>query len=279
MQTVQIAAVMMLASGVFHAVVNAIFKSGKDKLSGRALIECSSAVMLIPFAFVVPLPHGAWHWIVASWLAHVVYLIALVKSFERADMSVAYPLARGSSPVLAALLAVTLFHEPISAITAIGIFAVSSGVMIVGLGRNVDRTGVFWSLLTGCSIAVYVVCDAQGVRAAPTAGSYIVWIFLFVAGGISSFFALWRGRVFIETVKSDWRAGLAAGFFSILSYGLAIWALRLGDTPRLAALRETSILFGMAIAIFILKEKVTRWRLFGVAVIAAGAGLLIASAG
>jgi drug/metabolite transporter (DMT)-like permease len=120
------------------------------------------------------------------------------------------------------------------------------------------------------------VIDAQGVRAAPTAASYIVWTFLVLGGALGSFFAIWRGRAFFVSVAGQWRPGLVAGALSIITYGFALLAFRLGATPRLAALRETSILFGTAIAVIFLKERLSRLRTAGVIAIAGGAIALIA---
>jgi drug/metabolite transporter (DMT)-like permease len=160
---------------------------------------------------------------------------------------------------------------------ALGVGLVSAGVITVGLGRKVDRRALFWALATGATIAGYTVLDAQGVRAAPSAPSYIVWFFLSFGVGIGGLFALWRGPVFILEARGQWKAGVIAGALSIITYGLALWAFRLGATPRLAALRETSILFGVGIAVVFLKERVTRARLAGVAAIAAGAMTLLVS--
>jgi drug/metabolite transporter (DMT)-like permease len=160
---------------------------------------------------------------------------------------------------------------------ACGIGLVSAGVITIGLGHRVDLRAVAWAAATGVSIALYTVIDAQGVRAAPSAQSYIVWIFLILGGGLGVMFAIWRGPQFIVAARSQWRAGLFAGAMSIVTYGLALWAFRLGDTPRLAALRETSIVFAALIAVFVLKERVTSARLAGIAVIAAGAALLLGS--
>ena len=132
-----------------------------------------------------------------------------------------------------------------------------------------------WAGATGVCIALYTVIDAQGVRAAPNALSYIVWIFILLGGGMAVLFALWRGPRFIVAARSEWRAGLFAGAMSIVTYGLAFPAYRLGDTPRLAALRETSIVFAALIAIFVLKERVTAMRLGGIGLISAGAGVLL----
>ena len=279
MTPVQIASLMVVASGAAHAVVNAILKSGKDKLSSRALIDGFSALIMMPVAFFAPLPTGAWGWLGASLCVHVVYLLCLIKAFERADMTVAYPILRGVAPALAATVAVGLFHEPIKPLTALGIGLVSVGVVTVGMGRHVDRRALGWALATGATVAAYTVLDAQGVRAAPNALSYIVWSYLGLGGGIGTVFALWRGPAFIAAARSQWKPGLIAGAFSIVTYSLALWAFRMGDTPRLAALRETSIIFALGIAIFVLKEKVTAGRVAGIGLIGLGAATLLVTAG
>lgn len=276
MSAAQTAALMMIASGATHAVVNAILKSGRDKMSSRALIDGFSALLVLPVAFFVPLPHGAWGWLAGSWATHLVYLVCLIKAFERADMSVAYPISRGVAPALAAVVSVSLFSEPVTVLVACGIGLVSCGVMAVGLGRQVDRRALGWAAATGVTIALYTVIDAQGVRAAPGALSYIVWVYLALGGGIGLLFALSRGPRFLLSAREEWRPGLVAGALSIVTYGLALWAYRLGDTPRLAALRETSILFGVAIAVLFLRERLTGGRIAGTLAIAAGAALLLA---
>lgn len=277
MTLAQTAGLMMIASGGVHAVVNAILKSGKDKLSSRALIDGFSGLLVLPFVFFLPLPHGAWGWLAGSWATHIVYLVCLVKAFERADMTVAYPISRGVAPALASLVAVSLFGEHISWLTAGGIGLVCIGVMTVGLGRHVDRRALGWAVATGVCIALYTVIDAQGVRAAPSALSYIAWVYIAMGGGIGLLFALWRGPKFLLSARAEWKAGLIAGALSIVTYGLALYAYRLGDTPRLAALRETSILFAVGIAVFFLKERMTAGRIAGTLAIAGGAALLLAA--
>lgn len=270
------ASILILVSGFAHAVVNAILKAGNDKMSRRALIDGFSALILAPAAFLVPLPAHAWHWLIASAAVHGLYLFALIKSFEQSDMTVAYPIARGLAPMLAAAGAVAIFHEPISISVVMGIIAIACGVVFIGVSHKMQRSAVVWAVLTGTCIASYTVIDAQGVRAAPTALSYIVWTFLLLGGALGTFFAIWRGRAFFATAAGQWKSGLAAGALSIVTYGFALLAFRIGATPRLAALRETSILFGTAIAVIFLKERLTRIRLVGVFSIAVGAMLLIA---
>jgi drug/metabolite transporter (DMT)-like permease len=270
------ASILILISGFAHAIVNAILKAGNDKMSRRALIDGFSALILAPAAFLVPLPTNAWNWLMASAVVHGLYLFALIKSFEQSDMTVAYPIARGIAPMLAAAGAVAIFHEPISVAVVLGILAIACGVMLIGVSHKMQRSALLWAMLTGLCIASYTVIDAQGVRAAPTALSYIVWTFLLLGGALGTFFAIWRGRAFFATAAGQWKPGLIAGALSIITYGFALFAFRLGATPRLAALRETSILFGTAIAVIFLKERLTTLRFGGVLAIALGAIVLIA---
>jgi len=273
----QVAAAMILVSGAAHAVVNAVLKSGKDKMSSRALIDGFSALLILPALFVLPLPHGAWGYLAASFVTHLVYLICLIKAFELADMSAVYPIMRGTAPVLASFGAVVLLREPLTPVVITGIAMVSAGTLLIALRRRANERSLLWALATGASIATYTVVDAAGVRAAPSAFSYIAWVFLSLGGGIAVLFAIWRGPKFLLAARSEWKAGLTAGALSIVTYGLALWAYRLGDVARLSALRETSILFGLLIAVVFLKEPVTRARAAGAVTIAFGAGLLVAT--
>ena len=272
---IDLAALLMLASGASHAVVNAVLKSGGDKMSSRALIDGSSALLILPFAFLVPLPHGAWTWLFASFAVHLVYLICLIKAFEGADMSAVYPVMRGTAPVLAAMVSVLWLGDPISPGVALGIALVSTGTALVAWWNAPSKRALLWALATGVTIAAYTVIDAKGVRAAPSAFSYIVWVFVMLGFGIGAIFAIWRGPRFVIAARSQWKPGLIAGALSLVTYGLALWAYRLGDVPRLAALRESSILFGVLIAWLFLKEKVGKPRLVGAALIAVGAAALL----
>ena len=269
------ASVLILVSGFAHAIVNAVLKAGRDKMTGRVLIDGFSALLVAPAAFFVPLPAHAWGWLFGSWVTHALYTFALIRSFERSDMSVAYPIARGLAPTLATLFAVTLFHEYISLSVAVGIGCIAGGVVLIGRSHALRKVDLGWAGLTGTCIAAYTVIDAQGVRAAPTAASYVVWIFLMLGGGIGAVFAAVLGRRFLASATEQWKPGIVAGALSIMSYGTALFAFRLGATPRLAALRETSILFGAAIAFLFLKERFSRGRFIGVLTIAAGTILLL----
>jgi drug/metabolite transporter (DMT)-like permease len=275
MNALAIASLLMIASGSIHAVVNAILKGGSDKMAGRAVIDGSSALILLPVLPFVPLPHGAWGWLAASALVHGVYLYALVRAFEASDLSAAYPILRGTAPLITAAVALGLLGEPATPQEVIGIAVIGIAMFAMVAGRHISRAGLGWALLTGVTIAVYTVIDSRGVRAAPTPVSYIAWVFVQMGAVVVTMFAIVsRGAIFRAAAK-QWHAGVVAGGLSILTYGMALQAFALGPTAPLAALRETGMVTALLISAFVLKERVSPARAFGVLGILAGAGLIL----
>jgi drug/metabolite transporter (DMT)-like permease len=266
---------MMIASGSIHAVVNAILKGGKDKLAGRSVIDGSSAVILLPALFFVPLPHGAWGWLAASALLHCFYLYALVRAFEASDLSAAYPILRGTAPLLTAALAIGVFAEPANARELAGIALIGGAVLAMVAGKHIGLAGLGWSLATAVTISAYTVIDAAGVRAAPQPASYIVWLFVVMGACVVTMFGVASKGAIFAAARDQWRPGVIAGALSILTYGLALNAFALGPTAPLAALRETGMVTALLISVLFLKERVTLLRGASVLGIFAGAVLIL----
>lgn len=275
MSPATLAPLLMIASGSIHAVVNAILKGGKDRAAGRAMIDGSSAVLMLPALLFVPLPGEGWSWLAASAALHGLYLYALVRAFDVSDFSAAYPILRGTAPLVTAAVSLGLFREPASAQEIAGIAVLGIAMFVMVAGRHIGREGLGWALLTGLTIAGYTVIDAQGVRAAPSPWSYIAWLFVVMGAVVVTMFGLLsRGRMF-RAARAQWRPGLAAGALSIVTYGLALTAFSLGPTAPLAALRETGMVTALVIATLVLKERVTPGRAAGVLGILAGAALIL----
>jgi len=275
MPALWLAPAMMIASGSIHAVVNAILKGGKDKLAGRSVIDGSSAIILLPALAYVPLPHGAWGWLAASAVLHCFYLYALVRALEASDLSAAYPILRGTAPLLTAGLAIGVFGELASVRELLGIALIGGAVLAMVAGRHIAPSGLLWSLATAVTISAYTVIDAAGVRAAPGPASYIVWLFVLMGACVVTVFGLLsNGRTF-AAARGQWRPGVVAGALSILTYGLALQALAIGPTAPLAALRETGMVTALLISAVFLHERVTLLRGAGVLGIFAGAVLIL----
>lgn len=269
-------AAMMIASGSIHAIVNAIVKGGRDKMAARAVTDGSSAAILLPATLLVPLPDGAWSWLLASAAAHAVYLFALIRAYAVADLSAAYPVLRGTAPVVTAIVAVGLLGEPASVADLIGIALIGAATFALVVGRHLSRGALGWSVLTGLTIAGYTVIDAHGVRAAPTPASYIVWLFVIMGATVIAMFGLLTRGTLFAAMRVQWRPGAMAGALSIVTYGLALWALSLGPTAPLAALRETGMVTALILSVAFLGEAVTARRAAAVGGIVAGAALILA---
>ena len=270
-----LAAALMIASGSIHAVVGGIIKSGQSKMAARAATDGTSALVLLPAIAFVPLPTGAWGWLAASAVIHGVYLLALVRSYERADFSAVYPVLRGVAPLLTAVVTLGIMGERASAMQVAGIALLGGGMASLAIGRHLSRGALGWALLSGCCTAAYTVCDARGVRVAPSVVSFIVWDFALIGSLVVVQFALMtRGRVFAD-MRAQWRPSAAAGVLSILTYGCALFAFSLGPTAPLAALRETGMVTALFIGFVFLGERVTARRAAAVAAILLGAGLIL----
>ena len=272
------ALILILVSAIVHAVVNVLTKRADDKYAMRLLIGVFSALLVAPALFFFPLPHGRALWLLAATaVVHAVYELLLVRSYESAAFSAVYPVARGTGPLFTALGAILLLGEHPSWIEIGGVVMVCGGVIAIGLSHRTSdgaARGLSFALGTGFAIGIYTLIDASGVRAVPEPLTYVLWFF--VAHGLSVLVTApgIRGRAVVMEARRQWKLGIVLGVLSITTYGSAMLAYRFGATAQLAALRETSVLFGTALAMSFLGEHLTPRRWLAAGVIATGAILL-----
>lgn len=273
-----VALALILVSAVVHAVVNVLTKRAEDKYAMRLLIGVFSAILVAPALFFLPLPHGIAVWfLIGTAFVHALYELLLVKSYENGAFSAVYPVARGTGPLFTALGAIVILHEHAPAIELAGIALVCGGVIAIGISHRAAEgaaTAFLYALGTGLTIGIYTVIDASGVRSVAQPLTYVLWFF--VAHGASVLVTApgIRGSAVIVEARRQWRLGLLLGLLSITTYGSAMLAYRFGATAQLAALRETSVLFGTALAMTFLGEHMTVRRWIAAGVIAGGAILL-----
>jgi drug/metabolite transporter (DMT)-like permease len=207
---------------------------------------------------------------------HIFYNVTLVQSYRRNDLAQAYPIARGSSPLLVTLGAALFAHEAIGPLHIFGILMISGGIIAIALeGSRVSRAGALAALTTGATIAVYTVIDGIGVRLSDgQALAYTAWMFLFY-WLMPVLFVAMRGRAALWTpVRAAPMAlgsSLVGGLVSIAAYGIVIWALQSGAMGAVSALRETSVVFAVLIGRMFLRETVSGKRWLACVVVAAGA--------
>ena len=273
-----IALILIFVSAAVHAVVNVLTKRADDKYAMRLLIGVFSAVIVAPALLFVPLPHGrAVGLLIATAFVHAIYELLLVKSYESAAFSAVYPVARGTGPLFTALGAIFLLREHAPLTEIAGIALVCGGVIAIGLSHRASAgatQGLLYALGTGLTIGIYTLIDASGVRAVAEPLSYILWFF--VAHGASVIVTApgIRGKAVIVEARRQLRLGIGVAALSVITYGSAMLAYRFGATAQLAALRETSVLFGTALAMSFLGEHMTARRWIAALVIACGAIML-----
>lgn len=269
------ATILILVSAISHAIVNVLTKRADDKYSMRVLMGAFSVLFVLPATFFVPLPNGdVLYFLIASGLVHAVYEILLIKSYENGAFSAVYPIARGTGPLFTALGASLFLGDKIASLQFLGIFLVCSGVVAIGISQRAAEgagKGFAFALATGATIGVYTVVDAAGVRAAEEAATFIVWFWISYVGVLFVVVPIVRGLGIYREARRHWKLGAFLGATAVLSYCAALLAFRLGATAQMAALRETSVLFGTALAVILLNETMTARRWAAAIIVVTGA--------
>ncbi|HEX6978812.1 MAG TPA: EamA family transporter [Alphaproteobacteria bacterium] len=266
---------LVLLSALIHASWNAIVKSDRDQLVSFALVMFAGTVMgLIAVPFLSLPGAAAWPFLIASTLIHNAYYFFLLRAYAHGDLSHVYPIARGLGPLLVALLSGTLIGEHLTAGEAAGVSLVSVGIIALALSKGLPRASewrpTLYAVATGATIAGYTIVDGLGARASNDALSYIAWLNVLEGPWVMLVAIMQRGRAIAPYLrKHAWR-GVAGGVIATVGYGIAIWALSLGAMAHVAALRETSVLFGALIGTVLLREAFGFRRVIAAALIVGG---------
>lgn len=275
-----LALALILTSAVIHAVVNTLVKVSGDGLITRGCMNAVACIIALPMLWFVPLPNASMlPLLAASVLVHALYPFVLVEAYRHGDLSLVFPLMRGSVPLLAALLAAIILNQYPGMLSLAGIALVSLAIArLAWPGKIVPGhsrwRSTFYAVLTGAVVATYTVIDAAGLRAAPSAFAYIVWLFVLDGAFVALLVVIARGRKVAPFVARHWKASLGAGVLGTLTYGLALLAFSLGPVAEIAALRETSILFAALIGSLFLQEPFGRVRTISAIVVIAGIVLM-----
>ncbi|TAN56259.1 MAG: phosphonate utilization protein [Betaproteobacteria bacterium] len=264
----------VLGAALLHATWNALVKSGSDPVLDTALVALGSSAAVLPFLAFVPPPEApAWPWLVGSSVIHVGYFTALAGAYRAGDLSHGYPIMRGVAPLIVALSAFAWFGEAPGTAMWAGVLLICGGVLslgLVGLDWRRSRAATAWALGNAAIIAAYTLVDAAGVRAAGGAERYVVWVFFFMGLPYALLVLALRRGGFSRHARRHWRRGLFGGACVVASYGIALWAMTRAPVAVIAALRETSVVFGALIGAWLLKEGHVRRRLTGAAAVLAG---------
>jgi drug/metabolite transporter (DMT)-like permease len=283
---------LVITAGLIHAVWNIAAK----KAGGDSRFACFTNLILMVVWAPVGIYFGKdvvpqWGWtewglIAGSGVIHTLYFVTLLRGYRKADLTVVYPMARGSGPLVASFAALFVLHEKISITGLAGIFLVVLGVLLIAGGPRLIKTlfshnqprlqrkriqkGIYYGLLTGLFIAAYTVIDGYGVKVILISPLLIFYFCNFFQIGLL-LPVLWRDKATTaESWRTQWKYAVVVATISPLSYILVLFAMQTAPLSHVAPAREVSMLFAALIGGQLLGEGDRLLRIFGALFIAAG---------
>ncbi|MGI9410772.1 MAG: EamA family transporter [Hyphomicrobiaceae bacterium] len=267
----------MLAAAACHAGWNSILKLKLTPFAALVLINTASAIVVSPLVLFVPFPdRGAWPYLLASLVLHILYYIGLTEAYRAGDLGQVYPIARGGAPLLTAVAAYLWLGEDPGGLGWSGIAVLAIGILMLSfagrkLAGGLEFRATALALLTAVAISLYTVVDGIGARLSTSTASYIAWLFLLdgltmLAVGVA---CLGRAQLW-QQFSASWRSLIPGGAMALASYGTAIWAMTVAPIALVAAVRETSVLFAAILGIVVLKEGIIPVRILAAVVVLTG---------
>ena len=265
---------IVLTAATVHATWNLIVVRAQDRQATTAIVIAVSVVLFLPVALLSwHLEPEVWPYVAVSGMLEIAYYWMLTVAYQRAEMSLIYPIARGSAPVLVLIGSVLIVGAPTSAGQAIGVVLVAAGILMVrGLRGPARWADVGIALAVAGLIASYTLVDAQGVKHADPL-TYLVLILVPPAIAAVAFIAV-RGGV-ARVRRSTNTLSLVGGVCNGLAYALVLIALTQAPAPSVSAVRETSVVIATVLAAVVLKERVGPIRLMGSIVVALGVAFVV----
>lgn len=279
---------LVLLAAVAHASWNLLARQAEEKL---AFLWCSALVTTIVFMPVgvwlllaEPIPPAGWAVVLVSAGLEALYYWTLAQAYRYGDLSLVYPIARGTAPILVPILAVLFLGERLSGLATAGIGLVVVGTVAIhtrqpgrpSLGavlKVLDQLGTRYAVLTGLVIAAYTALDKYGVSlVTPALYGYLLFAGLTIV--LLPFMVRQRAALVIEWTRRRTRI-VAVGLLAPTSYGLVLLALSLAPVSYVAATREVSVVLAALLGTLVLREGYGRQRLLGSVSIAAGLMLLV----
>lgn len=264
----------VLGSALLHALWNSLIKTGTSRLGATVILSLGEVPIGLVVAFFCKAP--TWEvmpWVLASGATHFFYKFFLTYAYARGDLSRVYPLARGTAPLIVGVISTAFLNEPLT----LHQFA---GVMVLGFGILMMAGGVLWgdenrklipfALGSACATALYTLIDGHGARVAGDPVGYVAWVFIADGGFFATGILAWKGLSILPRERRPWTAGMIAAAASYGAYGISVWAMTVAPIALVAALRETSILFAVAIGWLFFKERLSKAKALAALVIVSG---------
>jgi drug/metabolite transporter (DMT)-like permease len=287
----------VLAGAVVHAGWNLLLAGARDSEAAGAVALACGALIFTPVALATwDIRGGAWPYIAASAALELTYFILLGRAYHLGELSLVYPIARGSAPVLV-LIASAVIGTALAAGQVVGIVLVAGGIVAIrGIRRGVHRRDVALALGVGAAIAAYTLVDKEGLKHAgplpylwvvnASAALAYVPLLAWARGSRVTATVAWMRNGRRSGAKARARSGAAvlraaierrsvvAGIGVFGAYALTLAALQRAPAAPVSALRETGVLFATAFGAVVLHERVTPARAAGAISVVSGIALI-----
>jgi drug/metabolite transporter (DMT)-like permease len=274
-----LALTLALLAAVVHAIWNLLIARSDDSQAATAVAVVTGALLLTPIALATwsveaaALPYAA-----ASAALEVAYFLLLAEAYQRGELSVVYPVARGAAPLLV-LVATFAIGATVGAAGVVGVCLIVVGISLVrGIGRHAERRAVGLAVMIAACIAAYTLIDKGGLRHA-SALPYLLLITIPSALLVPALVVRRRGLAPLRAQVSA--STLVAGAFMTGAFALVLAALQRvpqSGVPAVEAVRESSVVVAVVLARIVLSEPVTRMRFAGACLVAGGVGALALAA-
>ncbi len=292
-----IALALVLTAALLHALWNIAAKKAGGNHHFALLSVAMTVVLWAPVALWLGVDEWQrwgpieWAALAASALVHVLYFTVLLTGYRKADLTVVYPVARGSGPLLASVGAVLVLGETITLLGGLGIVAVCGGVFMIAGGPRLFRggdgaahqnqqahavsharalAGVRWGAMTGALIACYTVIDGYAVKVLLIGPVLVDYVGNVLRVPLLALPVLRDRGGFAEAMRTQWKYALVVGGLGPLAYILVLYAVKMAPLSHVAPAREVSMLFAALIGGRLLGEGDRALRLVGAGFIAAG---------
>jgi len=267
----QLAVGLVLVSALMHATWNAIVKLSGERVAVIGVIEtlcCAIALSLTP---LVPFPSAAvWPYLGVSMAIAVAYKVAFLGAYRHGDFTVAYPLMRGSSPLVVALITIVFGLDTLPAVGYAGIALISLGLFALVDWKHGRPVLVVFAVCGGFALGTSTLVDGTAVRTFGQPFSYLVWLEVLEHLALPVYALTCRRPQYFAVLRGQWKMAGFVAINRIGSYGLMIFAMTLAAIAPLSALRETSVVFAALIGYFVLKEPLGVRRALATSTVAGG---------
>lgn len=263
-------------SAVASSSAHALLKSGGDKFAVQAWSSVLGLVVALPFVFWVGLPECAlWLWLFAGWVLHTIYYLVLVWSYSASDYSVAYPIARGITPIFTAALGILFLGDTLDPLTLAGVAIISGGIFMLSFNSAISRSGLIAAGFAGLLNTAFTLVDAKGMRVALDPVNFLVWYYILDGISMPLLFAIRARGQLAGIAAANARIGLSSGVMALFAFLPTLIAFRLAPVGAVSAIRATSVIFSLLLGGGLLQERLDGRRISGALLVTVGAIAII----